>query len=103
MRANMPCTAFRRLPVELRLYALGLPLPNRSGGRPRTLTFQQKVEVGVLWRETHDALAVCRHVKDRRLAPILKRIGQMRAKNAAPWRIAEQSRKADRIGRHYRV
>src|SRR5262249_29949162 len=101
--ANRAAPAFSRLPVELRLYALGLPLPSRPGGRPRTLTFQQRLELAVLWRETHDALAVRRHARDPRLAPILKRIGHMRAKSAAQWRIAELSRKADRIGRHSRV
>jgi len=75
-------------------------MPSHKGGRPRTLSFQRWLEVGVLWRETYDGLAIRRSTKDPRLAPVLKQI--RRAKNAAPWRLAELSRKADRIGRHYR-
>jgi hypothetical protein len=77
--------------------------PGPIGRRP-TLAFQQRVKVGVLWRETYDGLARRgRSTEDPRLAPILKRIAKMRAKNAAPWRIAELSRKADQIGRHSSV
>jgi hypothetical protein len=97
MQFDPSTTIYARVPLS----AFGRIAP--APGRPRTLTFQQRVEVGLLWRETHDGLATRRRVKDPRLAPILKRIGQMRAKNAAPWRIAELSRKADRIGRYYRV
>jgi hypothetical protein len=99
---NELLSVYEAMPVEFRLMALGLTLsPPNPPGRPRTLTFQRRLEVGVLWRETYDGLAVRRSTKDPRLAPVLKQI--RRAKNAAPWRIAELSRKADRIGRHYRV
>jgi hypothetical protein len=89
------------LPAELRLYALGLEPPNPVG-RPRVLSsFRQRLEVALRWGETANRLAVHgRSTQRPELAPILKQIGRLRAKGALPWRIAELSRKADKIGRH---
>src|SRR5262245_16480038 len=88
------------LPIPLRMHLLGLPVASRRRGRPRALSFRQRREAALRWSEEWHARARPGQSTQRpELAPILKQIGRLRAKNALPWRIAELSRKADQIGR----
>jgi hypothetical protein len=92
---------YEQLPLELRLMALGLKPPSPRG-RPRALSFRQRLAVAVRWGEVRAQLARRgRSTRRPELAPILKQIGRQRAKNALPWRIAELSRKADQVGRYH--
>src|SRR5262249_50608767 len=86
------------LPLELRMHLLGLPL--KPVGRPRTFPFRQRLTIAIRWREMHDSRARLRSTQDPRVQPLLKRIGRMRARNAAPWKIDRLSRQLDTIGRY---
>jgi hypothetical protein len=120
-RKGLGMSTHCHLPVEIRLQALGLPAPavlepldpeedltprkasvGTPGGRPRQLTFNQRLRVGLLWRETYDGLAIRRSTRDPRLGPILKKMAQGRRRGLPEWQIGRLSRQADVIGRHYR-
>jgi len=86
------------LPLELRMHLLGLPL--KPVGRPRALTFRQRLTIAIRWREVHDSRARRRSTQDPRTQPILRRIGRLRAQNAAPWKIDRLSRQLSALGRY---
>jgi len=43
------------LPADLRSYLLSLPNQKNPVGRPRLLTFRQRLTIAIRWREVHDA------------------------------------------------
>jgi len=99
--------------VDFRLHLLGLPLgANREPagglpgpGRPKALTFRQRVEVA----QAH-AGAMNRHAihvrdrgRDRALAKLQAKFRGLCAANAAPHKLAEITAAIDKIGRVTRV
>jgi hypothetical protein len=97
--ARVPLSAFGRREIDPEPAP-----PSKPRGRRRVLSFQQRLEIAIRWREIHDGLARRgRSTRHPKLTPILKQIGRERAKNALPWRIEELSRKADRVGRFHSV
>jgi hypothetical protein len=96
---------YGRLPTELRMMALGLdPIPKNKGGRPPTLSFMAWIRIAARRDEIVRRLVRRgQSTRPREIAPILKQIGRLRAKNAPPWRIEELSRKGDRIGRYHSI
>jgi hypothetical protein len=94
--ARVPLSAFGRREIDPEPAP-----PSKPRGRRRVLSFQQRLEIAIRWR---DGLARRgRSTRHPKLTPILKQIGRERAKNALPWRIEELSRKADRVGRFHSV
>jgi hypothetical protein len=76
----------------------------RGPGRPRALSFRQRLEVALCVRETCDSLSILRpSARALRAEPILKEIGRLRAAGALPWEIKTRALQLDAIGRAHRT
>jgi hypothetical protein len=76
----------------------------RGPGRPRTLSFRQRLEIAICVRETCDRLSVLRpSARTLQLGPILKEIGRLRSEGALSWEIKARSLQLDAIGRFHRA
>jgi hypothetical protein len=95
---------YSQLPVDLRLFLLGLPAGRRRG-RPRALTFLERVGVAQAWSEALNGHAVHVHdrKRDRAMARLQKKFRDLCAAKASPYRIAEVTAAIDKIGRVTRV
>src|SRR5919201_1332334 len=93
---------YAQLPADVRL----LELPTaRKRGRPRELTFLERVRIAQAWGETLNAHAI--HVRDRNrdraVARLQKKFRQLCAAKVAPQKIAAVQAAIDKIGRVTRV
>jgi hypothetical protein len=111
--ARVPLSAFGRREIDPEPAP-----PSKPRGRPRVLSFQQRLEIAIRWRETHDSLARRgRSTRHPKLTPILKQIGRETKKNTVEFRINKTdarreinpvaqgrinvlSRRADALGRY---
>jgi hypothetical protein len=95
---------YSQLPVDLRLHFLGLPAARRRG-RPKDLTFLERVRVAQAHAEALNAHAV--HVRDRgrerAIAKLQAKFRELCKAKAAPHKLAEVSAAIDKIGRVTRV
>ena len=100
----MQLSVYESLPVDLRIMALGLPLP-KLRGRPRALTFRQRLEVVITFGEILNDHA--REIRDRqherRVAKLQAKWRRLSAENAPPHKLAEVSRLIDIAGRFIRI
>src|SRR5215471_15933138 len=97
---------YAQRPVEHRLHLLGLPIAQgRKRGRPRELTFRERVTVAQAWGETLNRHAIHVHdrKRDRRMAKLQARFGALCAAKAHPHEIAKVVAAIDKIGRVTRV
>jgi len=112
---------YASLPVEYRAYLLGLPNTayNSNGnkrdayngngnsnsynkcGRPRALTFLQRVRIGQAWHEAlnRHAVTVRNRSRDRAMARLQATFRRLCAEHAAPHKIVAVRAEMDRIGR----
>src|SRR5262249_4726034 len=95
---------YLKLPVDLRLHLLGLPVARRRG-RPRDLAFLERVRVAQAHAEALNAHAI--HVRDRgrdrALTKLQAKFRGLCVANAAPHKLAEITAAIDKVGRVTRV
>jgi hypothetical protein len=100
---------YSTLPGEFRLEALGLCEPDTDVrnpvGRPRRLSFRERLEIGVRWREIERELArPGRSTEHPNLKPLLRQIARARKPaSGQAWKIPHLSAKADALGRFHSV
>ena len=97
---------YAQRPVEHRLHLLGLPIAQgRKRGRPRELTFRERVTVAQAWGETLNRHAVHVHdrKRDRAMAKLQARFRALCAAKAHPYEIAKVRAAIEKIGRVTRV
>jgi hypothetical protein len=98
---------YSTLPGEFRLEALGLCEPDTDVrnpvGRPRRLSFRERLEIGVRWREIERELArPGRSTEHPNLKPLLRQIARARKPaSGQAWKIPHLSAKADALGRYH--
>jgi hypothetical protein len=95
---------YSQLPIDLRLHFLCLPARRRRG-RPKDLTFLERVRVAQAHAEALNAHAihVRDHGRDRALAKLQAKFRGLCAAQAAPHKIAEVTAAIDKVGRVTRV
>ena len=95
---------YLELPVDLRLHFLGLPVGRRRG-RPKDLTFRERVRVAQAHAEALNAHAI--HVRDRwrdrAIAKLQAKFRELCKAQAVPHKIREVQAAIDKVGRVTRV
>ena len=92
--------AYDLLSTDVRLMALGLPA-RRKPGRPRALSFRERLNVALSWNEKLNARAqVGTSQRHTALAALMKKLIRLQTAGAKPHKIREVQAMMDALGRY---
>lgn len=91
---------YDHLSTDVRLMALGLPA-RRKPGRPRALSFRERLNVALSWNEKLNARAqVGTSQRHTALAALMKKLIRLQTAGAKPHKIREVQAMMDALGRY---